>query len=489
MRSLRARLLVGMIAGMAGLLVLFGAAVYTLVSRSLERAFHDALAVTARAVAGQVREERGVIALEDGDLAMPEFSRKAHPDYFEIWSADGKVLARSASLAAADLPLIRGAVDDPRFEALTLPNGLPGRAVGMEFVPRVEDEEEGDHEDGDNDHDKDKPGRTDRRAQPAAPRRVHLVVARESGELEARLRDLAWLILGGSALVIALSLGVAAGVVRRGLRPLNDLAADIAAIRTDRLQARVAPPGMPAEMVPVADRLNDLLARLQAAFERERCFASDVAHELRTPLAGMRATLEVVLARARNPGEYEQSLRDTLDIVRHMQAMVDNLLALARLEAGQVTLRPEAVGLAELLDTCWRPLAEAVRARGITYTTGVPADLACTADRASLSLVLANLLANAAEYANDGGRIEVAGGWAAGRVELAISNTGCRLSEEQASHVFERFWRGDSARTGTGVHCGLGLALVQRMVVALGGTVSAGVSDGVFTIRLVLPAG
>jgi signal transduction histidine kinase len=102
-------------------------------------------------------------------------------------------------------------------------------------------------------------------------------------------------------------------------------------------------------------------------------------------------------------------------------------------------------------------------------------------------MAVSNLLANAAEYTNDGGHIDVIGRAADGKAELVFSNTACCLSPEQAQHVFERFWRGDAARAA-GVHCGLGLALVQRAVAVLGGEVSAAVApDGVFTVRLALP--
>jgi signal transduction histidine kinase len=181
-------------------------------------------------------------------------------------------------------------------------------------------------------------------------------------------------------------------------------------------------------------------------------------------------------------------MTDCLNIIRHMQAMVDNLLALARLEGGQSTLRPEAIHLAELLEVIWQPLAHRARERGITNTKQVPSDLVCTSDRDILIIVFTNLLTNAAEYTDDGGRIEVTATQAGGSIELAIANTGSRLSEEEERHVFDRFWRGDASRTGTGTHCGLGLALVQRAVASLGGTVVASVGDSIFTVRVTLPA-
>jgi signal transduction histidine kinase len=99
-------------------------------------------------------------------------------------------------------------------------------------------------------------------------------------------------------------------------------------------------------------------------------------------------------------------------------------------------------------------------------------------------MILSNLFANAAEYADEGGRFEIAADRSPAAVTLRVANTGCRLSCGDAEHVFERFWRGDSSRSDTGIHSGLGLALVQRAVAALGGEVSASVNDGAFSVCL-----
>ena len=102
-------------------------------------------------------------------------------------------------------------------------------------------------------------------------------------------------------------------------------------------------------------------------------------------------------------------------------------------------------------------------------------------------MVVSNLLANASEYTNDGGRIRVAARSADGHIELTISNTGCSLRQEQIAQVFDCFWRGDASRQDAGVHCGLGLALVQRLVTACGGSVAAEVQPGgMFVARISL---
>ena len=114
--------------------------------------------------------------------------------------------------------------------------------------------------------------------------------------------------------------------------------------------------------------------------------------------------------------------------------------------------------------------------------------MTCQSDREYLSIVLSNLLDNAVEYTDERGRICTKGQQTDDSVQVTVSNTGCTLTDEQVGQVFDCFWRGDSSRTGTGTHCGLGLALVQRIVGALGGRAFAEVqAGGIFTVRLVLP--
>ena len=169
----------------------------------------------------------------------------------------------------------------------------------------------------------------------------------------SQLDFLKWLLLGAAGVTTGLALLVGNVVVRRGLHPLQSIAAEIAAIDEKCLDAHIAEESTPAEILPIRDRLNNLLSRLREAFERERRFSANVAHELRNPLAGMRSTIEVTLTRDRGGPEYRQALSDCLGIIDGMQAMVGNLLLLARMDADQMTFHPERIVLSELVDSSW----------------------------------------------------------------------------------------------------------------------------------------
>ncbi len=469
LKSLRSRLLAGMMGSISVLLILFGVVIYTTISRSLRDEFDFSLEKMARTLAAAALVERGVIEVELVPELMPDFQEARGALYFQYWVDDGPVLERSASLEGGDLPHFHASGEAPVLQAITLPNGRLARAAGMRFRPAIEYARE----------------RPEGAIQTDEFPFVTVVVARETAALQDRLDHLIWLLIAAGTGTMAVGLLVSVVVIGRSLGPVRRLARDIAAIHEGELTTRVGASGMPDEILPVVERLNELLQRLEAAFTRERCFTSDVAHELRTPLAGIRSTLEVALSSERSTSEYKESLADTLDISKRLQSMVENLLMLARLEAGQTAFHRERIGLAELIDDCWQPFTHVAASRGLVFENRIPADVVCVSDRHSLMTVFTNLLENCVEYTNANGRLWATGTAGEDGIEIAISNTGCQLTTAQVARVFDRFWRADSARQDTGLHCGLGLALVRRIGTVLGSTAVAAVdNDGVFTIAV-----
>jgi len=334
--------------------------------------------------------------------------------------------------------------------------------------------------------DDDDEGDDDRK--PTEQQPLTLAVARDSTAILSQLRFLRWLLFFASAAVILLSVLVAALTVRQGLRPLTAIADEIAAVRENDLATRVGNEDVPGELLPIKDRLNELLCRLEDAFKRERRFTADVAHELRTPLAGIRSTLEVTLTRIRDVNEYQASLSECLAISKNMQRMMDNLLTLARLDTQQITFRRVRIELAELVSSCWLSFSDRALERQIIFENSVPLEMTFESDPDNLSMVMSNILDNAVEYADKGGHIWLTARRTNDSIEITISNTGCKLTSEKATQVFDGFWRGDVSRANTGDHFGLGLSLVQRIVRALGGSVTAELQDGgIFTVRLTFP--
>ncbi len=467
--SLRNRLLLGVTGGMTLLLIIFSLTIYTVISRALVSQFDESLASTVRMLAASVEVDEDKNEIEFEINRFPQFQSEDNPIYYELWRADGSVVAKSPLLVGDDLSFITGPEGSVVLRGFAIRDNFPERSALLTFRPRAADSDESS-------------GRL------SARQHLTLAVARDARNLLGDLSLLRRLLLFSSVAIIGLAVVVAGLAVRHGLRPLNSLATGIAAISVEDLRARLGGGLLPDEILPIRDRLNELLARLQKSFDRERRFTADVAHEMRTPLAGMRSTLEVSLSRNRRIPEYREAIVDCLSMTTSMQAMVDSLLTLARIDAEQMTFRRVKIRPAELVNSCWRNFSAVAESRGISFQNLVPAEMTCESDPDGLAMALSNLFANAVEYADNDGRVWVSAEQSTSFAEIVVANTGCKLTQPQLGLVFDPFWRCDNSRTDTGVHCGLGLALVESVVKALQGRVIAEMQqNGVFSIKLILP--
>lgn len=480
--SLQGRLLLGIAVGSTLVLVAAGLALHESIQAELLAEYDASLVAEARTLAALVDSKWGSIASEMVERELPRFVRPDRPDYYQLWRPDGTVIERSSRLPPHDLTRISGARDEPQFASATLPDGRPGRVVGITFIPRRDDEI------GADDDERTAESLAGSSAEQFSPPPVTLVVAGDVLDLNRSMARLRLLLVGVLGAAVPLSLLVAAPLVRLGLRPLRATAERIAAIDDHHLGARLDAAAAPREVQSVIDRLNDLLARLAEAMERERAFSANVAHELRTPLAGLRSLLEVALSRPREAGDYRGTLARCLQISEQTGALVENLLMLARIDAGQCSTRLDVVSLNDALQEAWQPFADRAAERGLKVGWEAADCLGVQTDVETLRVIVRNLLDNAVGHADDAGTIRIAAERVGDRVRLRVSNSGSRLSPEQSRHVFERFWRGDAARGDTGRHAGLGLPLSRELARLIGATLSVTSElDGEFVALLDLP--
>ena len=320
-----------------------------------------------------------------------------------------------------------------------------------------------------------------------ARREVSMMSAVDASAAHRDLRLLAGVLAALWLVATLLSALVSVWLRHALLGPITRISELIGAIDPGQLAVRIPATAVPEEMQVVLERLNTLMARLDAAFARERSTIANIAHELRTPIAGMRATLEFALARGPHASR-DEDLHDCLRMAQEMQGMIANLLMLARVEAGQARVVPQAVPLRALAARALAPLEERLRARELTVDNRLPEQLMAFAAEEHLLIILANILDNAASYAIPGQPIAITGTDRNGWVDLEVSNA-TDGSLRDVAEIFTPFWRGEAARTG-GSHCGLGLTLVQRLVHLAGGSVAAAV-EGLnlfrLTVRLPLP--
>jgi signal transduction histidine kinase len=456
---------VSLVAVLAISLLTLSAVINTVVTDALQRQFDDHLLGDATAVAGMAEDEGGGTEFEYESL--PEFERAELPAYYEAWLDDGTVVARSPSLGTKDLARPPNRPSTPVFTSGSLLDGRPGRTVYLRQPLRVE-------------VDGATPQRSDRAVVVAVTRGTE-GLARVLSSVRRWLLGLAGLTLLGASAVGLLAVG-------RGLRSTRDLGAKIGSLDPVRLAPISPAADLPTELQPLVDKLNELLARVAASLDREKRFTADVSHELRTPLGALRVTLDVIRSRERTAPELSQALAEVDVVVRQMQTLCENLLALARFDSGQVSVRQVPVGLRALVDACWFPLAEAAGRRELRFRNELDPDAQASTDPEQLRLVIANLLSNAVTYAARGGEIVVRRPATGGEGLLQVYDSGPPIPEEHLPHVFERFFRSDPARSD-GIHCGIGLALVQtiaatlRLEVAAENTADGGVSFSVSSDR------
>ena len=393
LRSLRLRLFLGVCLVSVVVLGILSAALDTTVQRTLQEEFDRSLLEKARSLASMVEQSGAITHFDYQPNQFPEFEVGPRPAFFEIY-LDHDPYQHSASLADGHLP----AAPLSRPIPFTLPNGRPGRLLTFSFQPLIE---------------LDDPAATLPVAAATAPLpHCLLVVAQDSADLSRTVSRLHYLTLALCAAATLLS-GIGLILVTgRAIRPVRTLARQIESFReTDLAPPAPAAPAsfaaqpplsatdFPTELVPIVDRLNALLARLAEAFARERAFTADVAHELRTPLAGILATLQVARSRPRDSAAYEFSIDKSLAILTNMQSLIENLLLLARADGGQLAVRKNSIDLSALAQECRLTFADAAAQRHLHLDLHEQAFPPIVADRELLRIVLHNLLDNAVSYA------------------------------------------------------------------------------------------
>jgi len=273
----------------------------------------------------------------------------------------------------------------------------------------------------------------------------------------------------------------------RGLAPLGSMAAQAHRITSSNLNTRLEIGDAAEELEVLAASFNELLGRLDLSFDSMRRFVSDASHELRTPLSIIRGEADVALSNERSPAEYREALAVILDESRRLSRLVDDLLNLARADAGRVKLRSEEFYLNDLLTECCRSAQSLASARGVSLVCRPGGDAPFRGDEELLRRLVMNLLDNAIRHTPSGGRVAVSLDAGDSQMRLRVSDTGSGIAAEALPHLFERFYRGDRARSRQDGGFGLGLAIVKWIAESHGGTVAVESTVGAgstFTVSL-----
>jgi heavy metal sensor kinase len=444
--SIRFRLTVWYAGVLAGILILFSIATYVGVSHFLRRNLHESVVKDAQEIGSIVREnanekDESAVGREVGEHFSPESNERAirvvNAKGNTIYSSGGEVFPAWNASATAD-------------QAYDITN----RAAGQEYLIRTQ------------------PVVAD------SGKKYFVQVAASLHRNEEILEQLLGVL--ALALLLATAIAVTGGflLIRSSLRPLDNMAMRAQKITSRSLHERMPVSDTGDELQQLSISLNRMIERLEEAFHHISRFSADASHELRTPLTIMRGELETAV---QNP-KIEADVRDTFGAVLEetvrLSKIVDQLLTMSRLDAGEAFLEVSSFDFSELVRTTVEYIRLLAEEKKLALKVDAAAEVQVEGDQSRLQQVVVNLLDNAIKYTPEGGLIRVSVHGEPGKAVLTITDTGIGISEEGQAHIFERFYRTDKARSRELGGIGLGLSIVKSIGAAHGGRVSVQSAEG-----------
>jgi heavy metal sensor kinase len=292
------------------------------------------------------------------------------------------------------------------------------------------------------------------------------------------------------AIPFALALAGLGGYVlaRRSFEPVIEMGRRASSIDSESLDTRLAIRNTDDEMDELASHFNDMLGRLEQSFVQQKQFMADASHELRTPIASLRAEASVTLSKPRDTEEYKESLTHIRNEARRLSSIVDDLFTLARLDASEGLIHKESVCLEEIVSSSVSRLSMLAEDRGMKIHFSPVVEAHCDGDPVLIDRVMTNLLDNAIKYGKEDGTVSVAIDSHNGSHVITVTDDGSGIPDDAREWIFNRFYRGDAARTRTDASgAGLGLSIAWEIARAHGGNLelaSSGVSGSTFTLTL-----
>lgn len=451
MYSIRKKLTLSIILGTVLVLSITTVFLYFLIAREVQTVFDSALLDKAHAMIAltELDAEDG-LEFDFTDGFMPEFEAETDAQYYQVWEHGTDFLVKSPSLSVDNLPQFEIKPGTHQFANLILADGRAGRLIAINYLPRLEldDEEEA--------------GESVAELEIPVPKPLTLVLARERESLDQIVFSIG-LLISLIMLLVAMICGIMVRrMVGRGLSPLSSLAQQVGRIDESKLDMRLERDALQSiEIAPIEDQINHLLERLQSAFEREKRFSANVAHELRTPLAELRTLSEVGKML---PDDRDQTLaffNDVGEVSKQMETVVLTLLELARSDAGLLQSEPEDIVLGKFCDQIWQQAVNGT-ANDRKLVNNIPVDLVINTDKEKLGMILSNLFINAVSYSPVDAEICIEIEMRNNKVAIQVSNTAFDLKPEDIIHMKDRFWRKQKAHVAVG-HSGLGLSLVDAL--------------------------
>jgi len=434
-KTLRARFALWLTLLILVFLAAFGGFVYFTLSNSLYGAVDDALALSAEQVFSSLSNDNGKVFLPSFDPYAPNLSDfgafTERGITLIILSQKGEVLQANGLDSLINLPAPRSQTH-PEFHTISEENEVD--RIRVYTLPLLED------------------GRS-----------IGWIQTMQSlTNAEESLDRLRTALLVGSGFFSLLAGFAGYFLAGRALAPIDEITNTAHRISTEDLSARLNLPDSGDEVSRLANTFDEMLARIENGFTRERQFTADVSHELRTPLTTMQTILDIIREGERPTQEYRQALDDLAEETNRLHGLVEDLLQLVRGEKDSEFFREE-IDLASLLKDVvdsLQPLAENKR---LTLTCNLPPSLVIFGDTDQLIRLFVNLLDNGIKY-TERGSVTLSAHEQVAYAVIEVADTGIGIPSEHLPHIFERFYRVESSRSSEGV--GLGLSIAEQIIQA-----------------------
>jgi heavy metal sensor kinase len=451
--SIRWRLTLWNLLAVAAVLLGFAGVVYGMLSHAL----YEQTDRTLLAALGQLEQDPRLPEDPAGRLRHWIDELKEHENVLcVVYGPDGTVFERTTELAADSVPPPpRGAAGSPRLRDLALP--AVGRQRVLEAPVRLGD------------------------------RDFTVLLMTSLKDVDRELAELLAVLLTAGPLALALAGGLSYLLARTALAPVEQLRSQTREVTAERLDRRLPVANPHDELGRLAETINAMIARLERSFAEVRRFTADASHELRTPLAAIRTEAEVALRNPLTVEDHRQLLGSILEECGRLTELTDQLLALARADAGLTRPAREPLDLAALVGETaetMRPLAEA---KGVRLRVVQDGAVPVCGDPTRLRQVFFNLLDNAIKYTPEGGEVEAGAGHRDRAAVAVVRDTGVGIPADHLPHVFDRFYRVDKARSRAEGGTGLGLSIAKSVVEAHGGRIELASTPGrgtTCTVRL-----
>jgi heavy metal sensor kinase len=448
-RSLKFRLVVWYAGWLSVLFIVFGFFVYSSLGHYLRKSMREALARRTRQVADLVQRSPldwaalgHEIQIHFAPEANNRFSRVIVDD--EITYVAGPPADNSFDPAQVPLPPSPG--EGETFARRVMPDGT---ALLVVVLPRTT--------------------------------KAHRFII-EEGSSEAAIQStlLAWVaaLISGLALLILLAVLGGYVLVRRALEPVDRIIRTAEGISSRNLSERLPVPRTQDELERLSTALNQMIRRLDEAFQHTQRFLADASHELRTPLTILQAELEAIIERMGGRVEIRDPAGSALEEVERLRKIVEGLFAVSRLDAGEALEKSAPFDLGELAATTTDQMCLLAEDKAISITCRATGPVVVEGDRARLKQVIVNLLDNAIKYTSPEGKIQVLVTASDQHAVLEVSDNGIGMPLDALPHVFERFFRVDKARSRDLGGAGLGLSIVKSICLAHRGRVTVESQEG-----------